>query len=411
MKSIYSTFIGLHKEGKPLDFLATWKKTFDKASEREAILFQKTYSDEWFDWEVPQLSLRAEGVMGKYHLRVMATVIGDESPTPLRRSDGFDIWNEEIPRVGHKFFMKAATHRKLLEVYKSPFLKDGQKVKQIEKTLRNDVENAYLGCKDVVDYMILNALSNWGVCKFKPAINNPGGREFEVDYMMEAANQLMSAYIWNTANSQAGKLDIILLLTNIITLFKNKGVVFGEMLMAPELISFIRQDVQIRKAIYGADKAAKIASVEELNTLFTGNGLPNVREITRLVGIEKDGEREALDPWNHNMIVFKPTGKIGFIQPAIEDSELMEEANVDYIDAGNGIRISKWRTGESTGQKIGEYTQGAARLIPVINEINAVVCLQVKGFTEKSVPADADGNARSFWTKGEYSGTNAIQEG
>ena len=43
MKSIFSTFKGLHKDGKPLDFLATWKKTFDKASERETILFQKMY--------------------------------------------------------------------------------------------------------------------------------------------------------------------------------------------------------------------------------------------------------------------------------------------------------------------------------------------------------------------------------
>ena len=41
MKSIFSTFKGLHKDGKPLDFLATWKKTFDKASERETTLFQK----------------------------------------------------------------------------------------------------------------------------------------------------------------------------------------------------------------------------------------------------------------------------------------------------------------------------------------------------------------------------------
>ena len=45
MKSIFSTFKGLHKDGKPLDFLATWKKTFDKASERETILFQKMYCD------------------------------------------------------------------------------------------------------------------------------------------------------------------------------------------------------------------------------------------------------------------------------------------------------------------------------------------------------------------------------
>ena len=93
------------------------------------------------------------------------------------------------------------------------------------------------------------------------------------------------------------------------------------------------------------------------------------------------------DPWNHNMIVFKPAGKIGFIQPSIEDNELFEEDNVDYMNAGNGIRIAKWRTGESTGQKAGEYTQGSARLIPVITEINGIVCLQVRGFEEPIFPA------------------------
>ena len=40
MKSIYSTFTGLFKDGKPIDFHATWKKTLDKASEREVALFQ-----------------------------------------------------------------------------------------------------------------------------------------------------------------------------------------------------------------------------------------------------------------------------------------------------------------------------------------------------------------------------------
>lgn len=398
MKSIYSTFTGLFKDGKPIDFLATWKKTLDKASEREVALFQKTYSDEWFDWEAPQLSLRAEGIMGKYHLRVMATLISDESPTPLRRSDGFDIWNEEIPRVGHKFFMKASTYRKLLEVYKSPFLKDGQKVKQIEKTLRNDVENAYLGCKDTADFMILKAISNFGVCRFIPSINNPGGREFEIDYLMDEANKLVSALLWNDANSKAGKLDIILTLTMIVTLFKNKGVVFEELLMAPELLAFIRRDITIREAAYGKDKSGKVVTIPDLNTLFADNGLPKVREITRLVGIEKDGEREPLDPWNHNMIVFKPAGKIGFIQPSIEDNELFEEDNVDYMNAGNGIRIAKWRTGESTGQKAGEYTQGSARLIPVITEINGIVCLQVRGFEE---PEEAVEGV-TFYTKEQF---------
>jgi hypothetical protein len=412
MKSIYSTFTGLYNtEGKPLDFLAMWKKVFDEASKQETILFQKNYSDQWFDWDVPQMSLRADAVMGKYHLRVMATLVGDESGTPLRRSDGFDIWNEEIPRVGHKFFMSAKTYRKLQEVYKSPFLTDSQKVQEIEKTLRNDMENAYMGCKDVADYIILYALSHYGVCQFTPEINNPGGRKYEVDYTMQAANKLVSALLWNTANSEAGKLDIILILSEIVTLFKNMGVLFGEMLMAPELVAFIRRDVSIRKAIFGADKSAKIASVAELNTLMSDNGLPAITEVTRKMASEKDGLISTLDPWNHNMIAFKPAGKIGHIQPAIEDSELMPEDNVNYVDVGNGIRISKWRVGDSTGQKAGEYTQGAARFLPIIDQINGCVCFQVRGFEQKTIPVDADGNARNFCTLDEFNALDGTDIG
>lgn len=395
MRSIYSTFSGLHTvEGKPLDFLAAWKKTFDKASEREVILFQKMYSDEYLDYEAPQLSLTAEGLMGKYRFRVMATVLADESPTPLRRTDGFDIWTKEIPRIGHKFFMKVSTYRKLLETYKSPYLKEPQKVKQIEKTLKNDVQNAYLGCKDYVDYVMLNALSNWGVCKFTPELNNPGGRKYEVDYMMDEANKLVSTLLWSVANSKAGKLNITLLLTQIVTIFKAKGIEFKEMLMAPELISFMRMDEGIRTAIYGKDKSVKIAKVTDLNEYLSENGIPPVKEIKRLVAIEKDGDAAPQDPWNHNMIVFVPqteNGKLGVVQPSIEDNELMEEENVDYMDAGNGIRIAKWRTGDSTGQQTGEYTQGSARLLPIITEINAVVMLQVRGFEEKDdLTAKAD---------------------
>lgn len=414
MRSIYSTFTGLHNvEGKPLDFLAAWKKTFDKASEREVILFQKMYSDEYLEYEAPQLSLTAEGLMGKYHFRVMATVLANESPTPLRRSDGFDLWTKEIPRVGHKFFMKVSTYRKLLEVYKSPYLKEPQKVKQIEKTLKNDMQNSYLGCKDYVDYVLLTALSHWGVCRFKPELNNPGGREFEVDYMMEEANKLVSALVWSKENSKAGKLDITLLLTQIVTMFKAKGITFKEMMMAPELISFMRMDEGIRTAIFGNDKKAKIAKLSELNEYLSENELPPVKEIRRLVAIEKDGEAEPNDPWNHNMIVFIPeseNGKLGVVQPSIEDSELMEEENVDYMDAGNGIRISKWRTGDSTGQQTGEYTQGAARLLPIITEINAVVAMQVRGFEEKaSLVSNAD--EKMFNTLAVYEAAGEVLEG
>lgn len=403
MVSIFTDkFKGLTKNGAPLDLLATWRKTFDKASERETILFQKMYCDEWFEFNTPQMSLTAEAIVGKYRLRFMATLIGDESPTPLRRTDGFDIWTKEIPRVGHKFPMPARDLRKLLEIYENPRLKEADKVKQIEKTLKHDMGDAYLGCKDVMDFIILTMFSNWGVCQFTPDVNNPGGRKYEVDYQMSEANKLMSAFNWTTANTKAGKVVPILVLAMVCAALRTRGVIPGEILMSQDLYFWLRMDETTRLLAHGTDKKAQVVTESELTSLLAENQIPKITVITRKFAIDRDGVSKTLDPWNANFIAIKPEGKIGEIQPAIEDNQLLEEDGVDYIDAGNGIRIAKWRTGESTNQVAAEYTQGSARMIPLVTEIDACICMQVRGITEKEVPADDHGNDRMFWTKYEY---------
>lgn len=411
MKSIFNNFTGLMKNGKPIDFLATWKKTFDMASEREVALFQKMYSDNWFTYNTPQMSLTAEAIVGKYNLRFMATLIGDESPTPLRRSDGFDIWTKEIPRVGHKFPMNARDYRKLMEVYENPRISETQKVKQIEKTLTHDMQDAYLGCKDVMDFIALKAFSNWGVAQFKPEINNPGGREYEVDYRMPEENMIVSAFNWNNANTKAGKVSPVLMLAAICAQLRDRGIEPGEILMSQDLYYWLRMDESTRLLVKGNDKKAQNVTKAEMEDLLAQNEIPAVTVITRKMGIDKDGKRNAIDPWNHNFICIKPAGTIGEIQPAIEDNELMEEDNVDYMNAGNGIRIAKWRTGESTGQVAAEYTQGSGRLLPIITEIGAIVCLQVRGIVEKEIPADEEGNARMYVTKQEYEKISALSVG
>lgn len=406
MLSIYNKFKGLHKDGKPIDFLATWKKTFDKASEREVNLFQEMYCDRYFEYNTPQMSLTVEAVVGKYRLRFMATVLSDEAPTPLRRSDGFDIWTGSIPRVGHKFPMKASEYRKIQEVYENPRLSEASKVRAIEKTLRNDMEGSYLGCKDVMDYIILTALSNWGVCQFKPQLNNPGGREYEVDYLMGDANKLVSYYNWNDANVKDGKVNPILQLAQICSDLRNRGIEPGEILMSQDLYFWLRTNPATRLLVHGEDKKEKTVTKSQLNDLLSENEIPSISVVQRKMAQDRDGNRSTVEPWNHNFIAIKPAGKIGEIQPAIEDNQLMEEENVTYMDAGNGIRIAKWRTGESTGQTAAEYTQGSWRAIPLITEIDALICYQVKGFTEKTVPTDTD-NAKTYWTKAEYEAATA----
>lgn len=135
----------------------------------------------------------------------------------------------------------------------------------------------------------------------------------------------------------------------------------------------------------------------EFKNLLSENQIPAITVVTRKMAQDVDGNRTTVEPWQHNYICIKPAGKIGEIQPAIEDNELMEEENVEYMNAGDGIRIAKWRTGDSTSQVAAEFTQGSARMIPIITEIDQIICFQVRGITEV---ATSDGS--SWRTKAAY---------
>lgn len=100
------------------------------------------------------------------------------------------------------------------------------------------------------------------------------------------------------------------------------------------------------------------------------------------MAIEKDGKPSLVNPLldddkDSERIVFIPEGKLGEMQPAVEDSDLIPEENVSYINSNDGIKVSQWSVGDSTGQKPTEYTQAAGRVLPIITEIKGIYSLRV----------------------------------
>lgn len=170
--------------------------------------------------------------------------------------------------------MQARDYRKLMEVYENPRLKESDKVKRIEKTLTHDIQDAYLGCKDVMDFIVLMALSNWGIAQFKPELNNPGGRAYEVDYAMPELNKIVSAVNWTTANTKAGKLIPILFLSALCSYLRSRGVEPGEILMSQQLYTWLRMDETTRLLAHGSDKKAQVVTQSELSALLTENQIP-----------------------------------------------------------------------------------------------------------------------------------------
>ena len=163
--------------------------------------------------------------------------------------------------------------------------------------------------------------------------------------------------------------------------YENSGIKFGEMCVAPALYSWIINSPAVRRAIKGTDKSGQVVTPVELNNMLDQFELPPITKIVKRNSIAEDGVRKPtlVNPWNDNMIVLKPAGYIGEVQPAFEDNAIIEEPNVEYIDAGNGMRVAKWQVGESTGQQAGEYTQASWRALPILTGIAGVVNYQVRG--------------------------------
>lgn len=364
----------------PVDLMATLKIFFEKGTLEQKTLFEQLYVDKWFDYNLPQMDLDAEAIMASYKVRFMASVIGNDAATPLRPTDGFDIYKGEIPRMGHKFPMSAKKLRKLLGIVSSNRYNDKQKFNELYKALVGEVRDAYLGCKDTADHIILQALSNNGVAEFTPALNNPDGRKFKVDYGMPAQNKLKAPKAWDDANKNT--VNPFEELQKIKLDFLAQGVDFsnGEMLVAPALYSWMINSPMVRKAILGTDKSNGVVTDRQFSQTLSSYGLPQVTQVVKRSAIAKDGKRQAglINPWNDDTIAFKPAGKIGEVQPAFEDSEIIAEKDVDYIDGGNGIRVAKWTVGESTGQQAGEYTQASWRALPIITDIKAIVNYKVR---------------------------------
>lgn len=364
----------------PVDLLATLRIFFEKGTLQNKTLFEQLYVDRWFTYNLPQMDLTAEAIMASYKVRFMASVIGNDAATPLRPTDGFKTFTEEIPRMGHRFPMSAKKLRKMLTVLETSKKRysDQQKFNEVYKMLMGDVREAYLGCKDTADHIILQAISNGGVAEFTPQLNNPDGRKFKIDYAMPDRNKRKATKAWTKEN--AASINPFEELAELKYEFDAYGITFGEMCVSPALYAWIITNPNVRKAIKGSDKSGQAVTPAELNAMLEQFELPAVTKINKRNAVAEDGKRkeQLINPFNDDVIVLKPAGVIGEVQPAFEDSEIIPEKDVDYIDGGNGIRVAKWQVGESTGQKAGEYTQASWRALPIITEIDGIVNYKVR---------------------------------
>lgn len=374
-RSIFTKYFG--------DLTKMVQIAFDQASLNRRIMFGGTFVDEWFTWEMPQYGLYVRELIGKYNLRVMAPLIADNAKTPVIDWNGAGEFTGKIPRFGHKMPMDAEKLRKLMIILESTKGSDERKKQQLIDTMFANLQDVVLGVKDSLDYLVIHALFHQGRTVYTEE-NNSRGIRIPIDYLMPESNKEVADTPWTDAALKDGTVNPLDTIIDIVRRYGQKGISFESILCSPSMMFKILGSKGIKQSVNGTDLITRPVSEGQLSSLFSEYRLPALRPIVKDVGILKDGIPDSTSPVDENILVFKPAGKLGTIHTAYEDSQIIEEENVAYADMENGIRVSQWATGDSTGEGVAQYTQAAVRALPVITSINAVVNFDTKNTVTKS---------------------------
>lgn len=154
-------------------------------------------------------------------------------------------------------------------------------------------------------------------------------------------------------------------------------VVFGKVLCAPSLISYMCRSKKMKQMIWGTDKSSRMVQLKDINEYMQTNSYPVFEPIRRQIRVQNGTQRTPYTPWNAKNMVFIPDGKLGIVKNAYANSELRQEPGVAYSNYGR-IRVSQWGAGETQGSNGVEFTKAEAFALPVITEMNGIYTLKTQ---------------------------------
>lgn len=348
---------------------------FDKISEYNKQVFDRTLYEAYFDWDTPTIGLNFEEIIGKYNITIAAPTIGDDSKEPIMGTEGVQTLAERIVRHALTIPMTIQDYRKVMQILDSRMLSDAEKTKRLIDIMWKQVVDVVNSIHAKLDLMFLGALSNCGKFEFTAENNPEGGVRGVVDYNQPEENIATSETEWTLANID--KVDCFEDIQGVLDASQDK-VVFQKILCAPSLISFMCRTKLIKQMVWGSDKSAKIVNLRDLNEYMQSNNFPIFEPVRRQVRIQNTGTRPVtLTPWNAKNMVFIPAGKLGVIKNAYANNELRQEPGVAYSNYGR-IRVSQWGAGETTNSNGVEFTKAEAFALPVITEMNGIYTLKTQ---------------------------------
>lgn len=347
---------------------------FDAASELHKRLFDNVIFEQYLDWDTPSIGLSFEELIGQYGITVAAPTIGDQSKEAIMSTEGLQTLSEKVLHHAMTRPMTIQDYRKVLQLLDSKSLPDKEKTQRLINVMWGEVQDPVKAVLAKLDMIFLRALSNEGRFELNAETNPEGGVRGTISYNQPAENIATSVTAWKKANLST--VDCFEDIQAILDAASD-SVVFKKILLSPALISYMCRTTNIKKMIWGSDKASKIVQLRELNEYMESNNFPVFEPIRRQVRIQNGVNKTVFTPWVQGNMVFVPDGKLGLVKNAYTNSELKAEPGVAYSNYGR-IRVSQWGVGETQNSNGVEFSKAEAFALPVITEMNGIYTLKTQ---------------------------------
>lgn len=345
---------------------------FDAASEMHKRIFDNVIYERFLDWDTPTISLDIEEIIGKYNITIAAPTIGDNSKEPIIGSEGLATLKERIVNHALSKPMTIQTYRKILELLDSKSIPDATKKQQLINIMWGEVTTVVNAIHGKLDMIFLGALSNEGRFELNEKTNPEGGVRGVINYNQPDENIASARTPWTAENVET--VDCFEDIQAILDAAQDK-VVFGKILCAPSVTSYMCRTKKLKQMIFGNDKSSSVLLLRQINEWMQSNGFPIFEHIRRQVRIQNGTTTTPYTPWNAKNLVFVPDGKLGVVKNAFSNNEIKPEAGVAYSNYGR-IRVSQWGVGETQGSNGVEHTKAESMSLPVITEMNGIYTLK-----------------------------------
>lgn len=296
---------------------------------------------------------------------VMADFVSTDSELPVKRRDSLGKVTGNLVKSGMALWLNETQMQEI-----DTMIDTGADEEDIMEEIMDDPTRCIKGEKELIEFAFLQELST-GVCSIEDQENIGLSVRIDAGYLDE--NKFTPQILWSDTEHSKPLDDF----EKIIEAAEAKKRDLNYVWMDNTAWKQFRDSKQVREYIAGRDKKIYIggsgnnelpkSTLADVNKILSEDETYGVEiRIIKFKGVKehKDHSRETKIPWQRGMVVFTKSEKVGRLWWArlAEDKHRVEGTN--YIELGNSVLLSKYRTNEPT---LREWTKIQARQVPVIN--------------------------------------------